>query len=192
MADVFPAHDETTAPEGAREAVASMKARLGFVPTMLAKFAEAPALLKGYQALSTVFDTASLTAEERLVVLITTSRLHGCDFCVSAHSWGARRQGQDADLIAALRNGEVLADRKLEALHRFTEKVVLQRGSVGTAETEAFLSAGYTPQKALEVILGVALKVMTNYTNALASTPPNPEFGEDLWAPEAGTPHVAA
>jgi hypothetical protein len=32
-----------------------------------------------------------------------------------------------------------------------------------------------------EVILGLSLKTLTNYTNALARTPPNAEFGEAVW-----------
>jgi len=35
---------------------------------------------------------------------------------MSAHSWGGRRQGIDADVITALRKGGPLANAKLEAL----------------------------------------------------------------------------
>ena len=38
-------------------------------------------------------------------------------------------------------------------------------------QVETFLAAGYTKQQILEVILGVAQKVMSNYTNHLAQTP---------------------
>ena len=46
MADLFPAHTIETAPEEARPALAAVLKRLGFVPTMMAKFAEAPLLLE--------------------------------------------------------------------------------------------------------------------------------------------------
>jgi hypothetical protein len=33
------------------------------------------------------------------------------------------------------------------------------------------LAAGYSAQQALEVILGIAVKTMSNYTNSIAGTP---------------------
>jgi alkylhydroperoxidase family enzyme len=56
-----------------------------------------------------------------------------------------------------------------------------KRGAVSDEEKRAFLETGYTPRQALEVIVGVALKTITNSTNALARTPPNAEFGDALW-----------
>jgi AhpD family alkylhydroperoxidase len=177
MTDPFPAHTVETAPEEVRDALAATIAKNGFLP----KFAEAPALLRGYQAVAPAFDTTSLTSTERLVVLMTASYMHDCDFCMSAHSWGARRQHLDPDIVAALRAGQSLPDVKLDALRNFVAAMVNARGAVTEADKAVFFAAGHTPRQALEVILGLALKVITNYTNALASSPPNAEFGEDVW-----------
>jgi AhpD family alkylhydroperoxidase len=196
MTNPFPAHTVETAPEEIRDALTTTIAKIGFVPSMLAKFAEAPALLRGYQALAPAFDTTSLTPTERFVVLMTASYTHDCDFCMSAHSWGARRQDIDANIVAALRTGQSLPDVKLEALRDFVAAMVNARGAVTDADKALFFAAGYTPRQALEIILGLALKVITNYTNALASTPPNAEFGADLWQrlrePAHGTVGVPA
>ena len=50
-------------------------------------------------------------------------------------------------------------------------EVVRQRGVVSDAELQAFFDAGFTKRQVLEVVLGVAQKVMSNYTNHLAETP---------------------
>ena len=84
-------------------------------------------------------------------------------------------------MVQALRNGTELSDPKLEALRRFVLAMIERRGAVSDDDKQAFFAAGYTPRQALEVILGLALKTITNYTNALARTPPNPEFGSALW-----------
>jgi AhpD family alkylhydroperoxidase len=181
MTNPFPAHTVATAPDEVRDALTTTIAKIGFLPSMMAKFAEAPALLRGYQAVAPVFDTTSLTPTERFVVLMTASYMHDCDFCMSAHSWGARRQGLDPDIVAVLQAGESLPDAKLDALRTFVAAMVNARGAVTEADKAVFFAAGYTPRQALEVVLGVALKVITNYTNALAGTPPNAEFGEDVW-----------
>jgi alkylhydroperoxidase family enzyme len=73
-------------------------------------------------------------------------------------------------VINALRNGTKIPDPELEALHHFTTLVVRNRGWVSEADIDAFLAAGYTRRNVLEVILGVATKVMSNYTNHIART----------------------
>ncbi len=43
-------------------------------------------------------------------------------------------------------------------------------------EIAAFLAAGYSQLQVLEVILGIAVKVIHNYTNHIAKTPLDKEF----------------
>jgi hypothetical protein len=61
VADVFPAHTTETAPEKARSALATALKQLGFVPTMMAKVAEAPLLLQAYQTAAGFFDKTSFS-----------------------------------------------------------------------------------------------------------------------------------
>jgi alkylhydroperoxidase family enzyme len=74
-----------------------------------------------------------------------------------------------------------LTDTRLEALRVFVRALVTEHGAVTEADREAFFAAGYTPRQTLKAVLGVATKVMTNYTNAVAVTPPNVEFGDAVW-----------
>ncbi len=94
---------------------------------------------------------------------------------------GARQQGIDEKIILALREGRSIDEPKLEALRTFVAAMLEKRGAVSDDDKRAFFNAGYTSRQALEVILGIALKTMTNYTNALARTAPNPEFGDAIW-----------
>lgn len=84
--------------------------------------------------------------------------------------------------IEALRNGTPLADIKLQALRHFTQQMVKARGWVEDSEIEAFLTAGYSKQQVLEVILGIAIKVMHNYTNHIAKTPLDKQFEPNIWS----------
>ncbi len=177
----FPLHTAETAPEGAKQRLAKIESALGFIPNVLAAQAEAPALLEGYQSLSTIFDRTSLSPVERQVVLMTASFENDCRFCMAAHSWVARRQGIEAPVIDALRAGTAIADARLDALHRYTRAVVVGRGKVPDSDVAALLAAGFTRQNALEVVLGVALKVLTNYTNSIAGVTPNEAFRDTFW-----------
>lgn len=74
------------------------------------------------------------------------------------------------DEIEALRNGTVLHDAKLQALHDFTKALLDNRGHIGDEKLNEFLSAGYTKRQALEVLTGLASKLISNFTNALTHT----------------------
>ena len=49
--------------------------------------------------------------------------------------------------------------------------MVAARGWVTKDEISTFLAFGYTKQQVFEVILGIAMKVIHNYTNHIAETP---------------------
>lgn len=172
------------APADAKELLAAAKMKYGFVPNLLGTMAEAPALLKAYMTLSGIFEESSLDASERQVVLLAVSRENGCEYCVAAHTVIAGMQKVPADVVAAVRSGGPIGDPKLEALHAFAAAVAGSRGRPGEAQTRAFLAAGYDKRQVLEVVLGVGLKTLSNYTNHIAGTPLDGAFGPAAWSKE--------
>lgn len=179
----FPIHTLETAPADSRPILAGAKQSLGFVPNLFGAFAEAPALLEAYTALGPIFDRASLSPTERQVVLLSASTTNGCTYCVAAHSTIAAGQKVDAAVIEALRAGAPIADAKLEALRTFTRRVVETRAELEPSDVAAFLAAGYGRAQVLEVILGVGLKTLSNYTNHLVDTPLDAAFEKNAWEP---------
>ena len=115
---------------------------------------------------------------------MVNNRLNGCSYCMSAHSTISKAQGVPADVIESLRNGTPIADSKLEALRLFTVKVNESRGWPEQSDLDALLAAGYSERTVLEVVLGTALKVMSNYTNHIASTPLDEPFKASAWTAE--------
>ncbi|MEH2376878.1 carboxymuconolactone decarboxylase family protein [Nostoc sp.] len=60
--------------------------------------------------------------------------------------------------------------------------MIQARGWVQDAEIQEFLAFGYGQQQVLEVILGIAIKVMHNYTNHIAKTPLDKPFQPCIWS----------
>ena len=166
----FPTYTIDNAPSLSKAGLEDTKRAFGFVPNLQAHMAESPALLAGYSALWDLFSKSTLTPHEQQVVYLTSNFENNCHYCMAGHSTLAKMIKMDAGVIAALRAGTPLPDAKLEALHRFTTLVVRERGFLPDADVDAFLAAGYTRQNVLEVILGVATKVMSNYTNHIVHT----------------------
>ena len=177
----FTTHDFETAPEDAQPLLNAATSAYGFIPNLLGTMAEAPALLEGYMTLAGIFDKTSLSETERQIILMTNNRLNGCAYCMTAHTSISQASGVPADVIDALRNNTPIDDPKLEALRSFTAVINESRGWPREDNIEALLDAGYTRQTALEVILGTALKVMSNYTNHIAATELDAAFEPNAW-----------
>jgi AhpD family alkylhydroperoxidase len=181
MAD-FPIYDETTAPEAARPHLKSAKQRIGLVPNLQGVMAQSPELLAGYNTLAELFVKSSLPQDAKHVVWITASVENNCEYCVAAHSTFARKDGVPAGTVDALRAGKQLPDPDLEATRRLTQTMVTRQGWVDDAEIDAFVAAGYTHRNVLDIILGVGMKTLSNYTNHIAHTPVDPAWQDQKWS----------
>lgn len=167
----YPQHTEDSAPEEARETLAAVKADFGMIPNLERTLASAPAALKGYATLWELFENTSLSPIERQVVYQTANVYNHCTYCIPWHTFLSQQVGMTEEDITKLREGSPLSDKKLLSLQTFTLALLEHRGHPPEAELEAFFTAGYTPAQSMEVILGLATKLMSNYTNGIAKTP---------------------
>ncbi|NDW01024.1 carboxymuconolactone decarboxylase family protein [Salipiger sp. PrR002] len=182
----FTIHTLESAPEASRPLLEDSNRSFGRVPGLHAVMAEAPALLDGYKHLHRLFGEAtSFDKDEITVVWQTINVEHECHYCVPAHTGIAKMMKVDDAITEALRDETPLPNARLEALRNFTLQMVRQRGDLSAAQVEAFLQAGFTRQQILEVILGVAQKVMSNYTNHLAETPVDAVMQKFAWEKKA-------
>lgn len=177
----FTIHSQETAPAASKPLLDKLKKAVGFIPGLYGVFAESPKALEAYDVLATLFKQTSLTTTEQHVVWLAINYENDCGYCVPAHTALAKMDAVPDDVIEALREGTPIADPKLEALRTFTVQVVQKRGWATDDDTRAFLDAGYTQEQILEVILGLAQKVMSNYTNHIAKTPVDAVFKKFAW-----------
>ena len=182
----YTVHTIDTAKEAAKETLSRVQKSFGFIPNMLAIMAGAPPVLKAYLTAGALFDETSFSATERQVVMLTTSYENDCEYCVSAHTAISGMQKVPDGIVQAIRAGTPIADRKLEALRRFTSAVVTSRGKPSHKEVTAFQQAGYSQDQALEVALGAGLKTIANYANNIAATPLDGAFAKVAWTKAAG------
>ncbi|MET8229554.1 carboxymuconolactone decarboxylase family protein [Micromonospora sp. NPDC005298] len=182
---VFTAHTAETAPAAARRAVETVRGRFGWLPTPVALMAESPQLLAGFLTASAGFDQTALTPLEREVVILTVSTSNECHFCVALHTGKLTQLDADTELINALRAGTVLPEPRLEALRRFTLAMLDHRGAVPDDELDDFLTAGYQPRHALDVVLGIGAYTLSTFANRLTRAPLDPPLAAHAWQPAA-------
>ncbi len=180
----FTRHTAATAPAASQPLLEGAQKAYGFLPNLLATMAESPAMLEGYMTLAGIFDKTDLSETERQIILMTNNRLNGCTYCMAAHTTISQMKGVPEDVVTALRENTPIADAKLEALRVFAEKVNTSRGWPTEDDVQALLSAGYSQQTVLDVVLGTGLKVLSNYTNHVAETPVDQAFAKNKWSAE--------
>ena len=161
-----------TAAGAAAVILAGARDQLGFVPNMYAAMANMPAVLEHYTASYAAFrEAAGFTPAEQETVFLTISQANGCHYCIAAHSMLADvMSGVPKDALHALRKGDSPADIRLGPLSEFTRRMTLLRGAVEKDDVDRFLAAGFTSQHVFGVILAIACKTFSNYTNHLVGT----------------------
>lgn len=161
----------------AKDRLLAVKKSSGFVPNLLGVLANAPTALETYQVVSGINARTSLSPAEREVIQITSAVRNGCGFCTAGHTKIARNKlAMSEELVEALRHTKALSDPKLNALAQFTLALIEHRGKVTDDELAAFQAAGYNQTNVVEVVLGVSLASLCNYTNNVAQTPINEEL----------------
>ena len=168
---MFTYHSTDSAPEASHPLIDASVGAYGFFPKLHQVMAEAPATYHAYLETFRIFtEETTLSPLEQQVVMMTSNYENRCHYCTAGHTMLMQMSKMPADVIDALREGTPIADPKLEALRGFARDLLAERGHVGDARLQAFLDEGYTRRQALEVLTGLAAKLLSNFTNALAHT----------------------
>ena len=174
----FTLYDVDTAPEPANAELEQSKKAFGFIPNLHKVLAASPVALKVYKDLHDQFQNTSFNPTELTVVWQTINYYHQCNYCLPGHTGIAHMFKVDETIIDALHKGQPLDDPKLAALQATTRAIVDQRGRLTEEQFAAFEAAGYGNQQLLEILVGLAQKTISNFTNHFADTPIDKEFAQ--------------
>ena len=177
----LPIHTAASAAIPARPIFEAMEQAREFVPNVYAVYGGRPDALKGFAGLTSAFGASSLTPAEREVIQLAVSVANRCQYCVAGHTAFAAEAELDEVHVKAMRNGQNPGDERLAALARFARKLTTDRGRNCEKEHAAFLDAGYGAEQALEVIIGVANKTLSNMTANLLNLPLDAAFEPYAW-----------
>jgi uncharacterized peroxidase-related enzyme len=165
IAPIDPAH----ADGDVKATLSAVRAKIGIVPNLFSTFAQSPAVLNGYLALSDALGKGVLTAAQREIVALAVAQANECSYCLSAHTLMGKGAGLSQEGIRKAREGK--AETAIDdAIASFARRVVDARGQVSDADLAVVRSAGLREAHVIEIIANVAINVLTNYTNNVALT----------------------
>ncbi len=177
----FTIHNAETAPADSKDLLRQTEQRIGMIPNLYGVLAEAPVAAEAYDRLSGLMMQSSFSPTERHVVWFTLNSYHGCDYCMAAHTFLAKGEKVPEHVIETARATGRYADAKLETLRDFTLAIAENRGWVSPDALASFLDAGFTKQNVLEIVVAIAHKVISNYTNHIVATPVDGVFEPFTW-----------
>jgi len=170
--------DPATASGPQKEILDNAVMQVGFLPNMYANMANAPGVLSTYLHGYALFRGESgLKPAEQEVVFLAVSQVNGCNYCTAAHSMIAdKKSGVPADVLKAIRSLEPIPDARLAALYALTAEMVRTQGRPDAKIVQTFLGAGFQERDLLYVILAIAVKTLSNYSNHAFATPVDAVF----------------
>ncbi len=165
-------HTVDTADEAAKEALDALESAFGFVPAGAGLMANSPALINTFfSAFGHFRGGGTFGAAERQVLLLSNAVANRSEWAVAFHTLESIQDGVEPAVVEAIRRGEVPPNERMAALSAFTRSLIEKRGHVDDAEVRAFKAAGFTEAQVFEVLTGVAISAMTNYSADLAKPP---------------------
>ncbi len=157
-------------PAASRPLLDAVHKQLGIVPNLMKLVGHSPAALEGYLALNGALAKGALDMALRERIALTIAEYNGCEYCVAAHTYLSTHVARIGTAeIDAARDATSSDARTCAALH-FARRVAAEHGRIADADLTAVREAGFDDASVIEIVVNVALNVLTNYVNNVART----------------------
>lgn len=176
----FPVPDLADLPEDIRDTILAVQEKSGFIPNVFLVLAHRPDEFRAFFSYHDALmeKESGLTKAEREMIVVATSALNQCQYCVVAHGAILRIRAKDplvADQVAVNFRKADITDRQkvmLELACRLAE----HSGEVSDAELDAARAAGFSDEDIWDIGAITAFFALSNRMANLTSMKPNAEF----------------
>ena len=168
-------------PEDLRTRILEVQAKAGFVPNVFLALAHRPAEWRAFMAYHDallVKDTGSLSKGEREMIIVATSAVNECLYCVVAHGAILRvyeKKPLIADQLATNYRKADITPRQ-RAMLDFAMKVCTNSGAVDEADFAALREHGFDDEDIWDIGAITAFFGLSNRLANLSAMRPNDEF----------------
>jgi uncharacterized peroxidase-related enzyme len=176
----FPIPDVSDMPEDIRARIEAVQEKSGFVPNVFLTLAHRPDEFRAFFAYHDALmeKPGNLTKAEREMIVVATSSMNQCQYCVIAHGAILRiraKNPQLADQVATNYRKADITDRQ-KAMLDFAVKVSQSAQSVAEADFETLKSQGFTEEDIWDIAGISAFFGMSNRIANVTNMRPNAEF----------------
>jgi uncharacterized peroxidase-related enzyme len=163
-----------------RERIAAVQEKSGFVPNVFLALARRPDEFRAFFAYHDALmeKPGDLSKAEREMIVVATSGVNQCQYCVVAHGAILRIRAKNpfvADQVAINHRKADLEPRQ-KAMLDFAVKVAERSHAIDDADYEELKSHGFSDDDAWDIAAIAALFAMSNRLANAFSIRPNEEF----------------
>ena len=176
----YPVPDLASLDDDIRARIESVQEKAGFVPNVFLTLAHRPAEFRAFfdyhDAL--MLKEGGLTKAEREMIVVATSAVNDCHYCVIAHGAILRIYAKDAlvaDQVAVNYRKADISDRQ-KAMLDFAVKVARSPGEVGQTDHEALAAQGFSAEDIWDIGAISAFFGLSNRMANMIEMRPNDEF----------------
>lgn len=176
----FPVPELEDMPEDIRERILAVQEKSGFIPNVFLTLAHRPDEFRAFFAYHDALmdKPGNLTKAEREMIVVATSNVNQCQYCVIAHGAILRIRAKNpliADQIATNYRKADITERQ-KAMLDFAMKVSQSAHLVGEPDFETLKAHGFTEDDIWDIAGISAFFGMSNRLANLTSMRPNAEF----------------
>jgi uncharacterized peroxidase-related enzyme len=176
----FSAPDLAGVPKDIRERIAAVQEKSGFVPNVFLALARRPDEFRAFFAYHDALmeKPGGLSKAEREMIVVATSGLNNCHYCVVAHGAILRIRAKNpliADQVAINYRKADLTPRQ-RAMLDFALKTAARSHEIDEADYAALGSHGFTEDDAWDIAAIAAFYAMSNRLANAFAIRPNDEF----------------
>ena len=176
----YPAPELRDLPDDIRERIAAVMEKSGFVPNVFLALARRPDEFRAFFAYHDALmeKPGGLSKAEREMIVVATSGVNACTYCVVAHGAILRIRAKNpliADQVAVNYRKADLAPRH-KAMLDFAVKVADRSHAIEDKDYEELKRHGFSDDDAWDVAAIAALFAMSNRLANAFSIRPNDEF----------------
>ena len=176
----FPVPAIETLPEDIRSRLLAVQEKSGFIPNVFLTFAFRPDEFRAFFAYHDALmeKDSGLTKAEREMIVVATSGVNACTYCVVAHGAILRIRAKNpliADQVAVNYRKADLAPRH-KAMLGFADKIAERSHAIDDADYEDLRSHGFSDEDAWDIAAIAAMFAMSNRLANAFSIRANDEF----------------
>lgn len=176
----FPVPELSEMPDDIRTQIEAVQEKSGFVPNVFLALAGRPDEFRAFFAAHDALMDKSegLSKAEREMIVVATSSVNDCLYCVIAHGAILRIRAKNpliADQLAINPHKADLSQRERHMID-FALKMTNDSGSVNDADIDAMRGNGFTDDEIWDIGAITAFFAMSNRLANLTSMRPNDEF----------------
>jgi len=176
----FPVPDLADMPDDVRARILAVQEKSGFIPNVFLVLAHRPDEFRAFFAYHDALmeKPSGLSKAEREMIVVATSNLNQCQYCVVAHGAILRIRAKNpliADQVAVNYRKADLTPRQ-KAMLDFAVKVSQAAHLVGDDDLDALKAHGFTEEDAWDIAGVAAFFALSNRMANVTGMRPNDEF----------------